>query len=107
MSPREARIDDGELIVTFVLTGDGKLQAVVNAFDAAEVRQILVGRDVEDGDGRSDIVPIDLTGVTERQATVGALAVEKGYYEPDGATAERLPPTSVQPNRPSLSTSGS
>jgi DNA-binding transcriptional ArsR family regulator len=90
VSPREARIDDGELIVTFVLTGYGELQAVVNAFDATEVRQILVDRDVEDGDGRSDVVPIDLTGVTERQATVAALAVEKGYFEPDGATADEI-----------------
>ncbi|WP_200895639.1 bacterio-opsin activator [Halorubrum saccharovorum] len=71
VSPRETRIDDGELVATFVLIGDGELQAIVNAFGAAEVRRILVDRDEGDGgdgDWRRDVVPIDLSGVTERQA---------------------------------------
>ncbi len=89
--PREARIDDGELIATFVLTGYGELQAIVDALGPAEVRRILVDRDAdEDGDGRPDVVPIDRSAVTERQATVAALAVEKGYFEPDGATADEI-----------------
>ncbi|WP_050031781.1 hypothetical protein [Halorubrum halophilum] len=61
----------GELVATFVLTGDGELQAIVNVFGAAEVRRILVDRDEGDGgdgDWRRDVVPIDLSGVTERQA---------------------------------------
>ncbi|WP_128905628.1 helix-turn-helix domain-containing protein [Halorubrum amylolyticum] len=92
VSPRETRIDDGELIATFVLTGYGELRAIVDAFGAAEVRRILVDRDPDDGDGgaRSDVTPVDLSDVTERQATVAAVAVEKGYFDPDGATADEI-----------------
>lgn len=88
VSPREARIDDGELLATFVLTGYGELQAIVNAFGAAEVRQILVDRDATDG--RPDVAPVDLSGVTERQATVAAVAVEERYFDPDGASADEI-----------------
>ncbi|WP_280585599.1 helix-turn-helix domain-containing protein [Halorubrum sp. Boch-26] len=90
--PRKTRIDDGELIATFVLTGYGELQAIVDALGTVEVRQILVDRDAGDGedDGRPTVIPIDLSGVTERQATVAAVAVEKGYFEPDAATADEI-----------------
>ena len=90
VSPRETRVDDGELLATFVLTGYGELQAIVNAFGAAEVRRILVDRETGDGDGRSDVVPVDLSDVTERQATVAAVAVERGYFDPDGAAADEI-----------------
>ncbi len=88
VSPRETRIDDGELLATFVLTGYGELQAIVDAFGGAEVRRILVDRDTSDG--RPNVVPVDLSDVTERQATVAAVAVEKGYFDPDGATADEI-----------------
>jgi len=88
VSPRETLIDEGELLATFVLTGYGELQAIVDAFGGAEVRRILVDRDTNDG--RPDVVPVDLSDVTERQATVAAVAVEKGYFGPDGATADEI-----------------
>lgn len=88
VSPRETRIAEGELLATFVLTGYGELQAVVDAFGGAEVRRILVDRDAVDGG--PDVVPIDLSDVTERQTTVAAVAVEKGYFDPDGATADEI-----------------
>lgn len=88
VSPRETRIDDRELLATFVLTGYGELQAIVDAFGGAEVRRVLVDRDTNDG--QPDVVPIDLTDVTERQAAVAAVAVEKGYFDPDGATADEI-----------------
>lgn len=90
VSPREMQIDDGELISTFVLTGYDELQAVIDALSAAEIRRILVDRDADDGDGQSDVVPIDLSDVTERQAAVAAVAVEKGYFDPDGPTADEI-----------------
>ena len=88
VSPRETLIDEGELLATFVLTGYGELQAIVDAFGGAEVRRILVDRDANDG--RPDVLPVDLSDVTERQATVAAVAVEKGYFDPDGATADEI-----------------
>jgi hypothetical protein len=86
--PHETRIDDGELIATFVLTGYDELQSTIDALGSAEIRQVLVDRDASDGE--SNVVPIDLSGVTERQATVAAVAVQEGYFEPNGATADEV-----------------
>lgn len=90
--PRETRIDDGELLISFVLTGYDELEAIVNAFDAAElrseVRRLLVDQDTTEDD--PDVIPIDLADVTERQAEVATLAVKKGYFDPDGPTAEAI-----------------
>jgi hypothetical protein len=88
VSPHEMRIDDGELIATFVLTGHDELQSIVDALGTVEIRQVLVEGD--SCDGRSGVVPVDLSGVTKRQATVAAAAVEKGYFEPNGATADEV-----------------
>ncbi len=88
VSPHKARIDDGELIATFILTGYDELQSIVNALGTAKIRQILVQRDTS-GD-QSNIVPIDLSEVTERQATVATVAIKKGYFEPNGATADEI-----------------
>ena len=85
VSPREARIDDGELLATFVLTGYGELQSIVDAFGGAEVRRILVDRDATDGG--PDVVPVDLAGMTDRQVEVATVAAEKGYFETGGASA--------------------
>lgn len=88
VSPRETRIDDGELIATLVLTGYDELQSIVNALGSMEIRQVLVEGDATDG--RSSVVPIDLSEVTRRQATVATVAVENGYFEPNGATADEV-----------------
>lgn len=90
VSPRETRIDGGELVATFVVTGYAELQAIVDALGGAEIRRILVDRNATDGDERSDVVPVDLSDVTERQASIAVVAVERGYFEPDGATADEI-----------------
>ncbi|SMO53109.1 helix-turn-helix domain-containing protein [Halorubrum cibi] len=92
VSPRETRMDDGELLVSFVLGGHEELESVVDGFEDAgldvELRRLLVDRCPEDE--RCDVVPVDLTGVTDRQAEVAAAAAEHGYFEPDGASAADL-----------------
>ncbi|OYR59315.1 helix-turn-helix domain-containing protein [Halorubrum halodurans] len=92
VSPRETRMDDGELLVSFVLSGHEELEAVVDGFEDAgldvELRRLLVDRCPDDG--RCDVVPVDLTGVTDRQAEVAAVAAERGYFESDGASAADL-----------------
>ncbi|WP_066415621.1 helix-turn-helix domain-containing protein [Halorubrum aethiopicum] len=92
VSPRETRMDDGELLVSFVLSGHEELETVVDGFEDAglgvELRRLLVDRSPDDE--RRDVVPIDLTGVTDRQAEVAAAAAERGYFEPGGASAADL-----------------
>ncbi|MFC5135016.1 MULTISPECIES: helix-turn-helix domain-containing protein [Haloferacaceae] len=92
VSPRETRMADGDLLVSFVLSGHEELEAVVDGFEDAgldvELRRLLVDRRPDDE--RCDVVPVDLTGVTDRQAEVAALAAERGYFEPGGASAADL-----------------
>ncbi|WP_418280257.1 helix-turn-helix domain-containing protein [Halorubrum sp. DTA98] len=92
VSPREAHMSDGELIVSFVLTGHEELEAIVDGFEDAglcvELRRLLVDRGGDDE--RADVVPVDLAAVTDRQAEVAAVAAERGYFEPDGASAEEI-----------------
>ncbi|MFC7209047.1 helix-turn-helix domain-containing protein [Natronoarchaeum sp. GCM10025321] len=89
--PRETRIENGELLLSFVLTGHEELEAIVDAFASvglnAELRQLIVGRDCGDD---CDVVPVDLSCVTTRQAEVAAIAVEQGYFEPGGASAAEI-----------------
>lgn len=92
VAPHDARIDDGELVVSFVLTGHEELKTVVDGFEAAglavELRRLLADRG--GGDDGPDVVPIDLTGVTARQAEVARTAAEQGYFDADGASAAEI-----------------
>jgi len=92
VSPREASVEDGELLVSFVLRGHEELEAVVDGFEDAglsvELRRLLVDRG--EGPERNDVLPADLTGVTDRQAEVAAVAAERGYFESDGASAAEI-----------------
>ncbi|WP_281193790.1 helix-turn-helix domain-containing protein [Halorubrum sp. F4] len=92
VSPRETRMADGDLLVSFVLSGHEELESVVDGFENAgldvELRRLLVDRRPDEE--RCDVVPVDLTGVTDRQAEVAALAAERGYFEPDGSSAADL-----------------
>jgi len=48
-------------------------------------------RDDEGGDGElPEIAQIALGGLTERQREVAAVAVDRGYFDPDGPTAETV-----------------
>lgn len=100
-TPTDAVIDEGELIVSFVLSGYEELEAVVDQFEAAgmtvELRRLIVDRggDGEDGDcpeapPTADACTIDLAGVTDRQTEVARVAAERGYFEPDGASAVEI-----------------
>jgi hypothetical protein len=90
VSPRRTEMVDGEIRVSFVLSGHEELQAVVDECEAAgldvELRRLCVDRG-GDEDPRSDIVPVDLVGVTERQAEIATVAAESGYFEAGGASA--------------------
>jgi hypothetical protein len=88
VSPRETRVEDGELVASFVLAGYDELRAVLDAFGGADVRHVLVDGD-RIGEG-PDVVPVDLGEVTERQASVAAVAVSRGYFDPDGASTEEI-----------------
>ncbi|GAB3698939.1 helix-turn-helix domain-containing protein [Halorubrum pallidum] len=92
VSPRRTEMDDGELLVSFVLTGHEELQAIVDECEAAglgvELRRLCVDRGNEsDDDCCRDVVPVDLAGVTDRQAEIAAVAAEKGYFGTGGASA--------------------
>jgi|GEM_PF-335665 len=96
VSPRRTEMEDGELLVSFVLTGHEELQAIVDECEAAglrvELRRLCVDRgdrSAEDGSCR-DVVPVDLAGVTDRQAEIAAVAAEKGYFNGDGASAAEI-----------------
>ncbi|EMA63360.1 helix-turn-helix domain-containing protein [Halorubrum lipolyticum] len=96
VSPRRTEMEDGELLVSFVLTGHEELRAIVDECEAAgldvRLRRLCVdreGRSAADGSCR-DVVPVDLAGVTDRQAEVAAVAAERGYFDGDGASAEEI-----------------
>ncbi|WP_123624079.1 helix-turn-helix domain-containing protein [Halorubrum sp. CSM-61] len=96
VSPRRTEMVDGELLVSFVLTGHEELQAIVDECEAAglgvELRRLCVDRgdrSAED-DSCRDVVPIDLAGVTDRQAEIATVAAEKGYFDGDGASAAEI-----------------
>ena len=90
VSPRRTEMVDGEIRVSFVLSGHEELQAIVDECEAAgldvELRRLCVDRGGDD-DADSDIVPVDLTGVTDRQAEIATVAAENGYFESGGASA--------------------
>lgn len=95
-SPRRTELKDGELIVAFVLTGHEELQAIVDKCEDAglevELRRLCVDRgdrSAVDGD-RRDVVPVDLAGVTDRQAEVATVAAEMGYFDGAGASATEI-----------------
>ncbi|MGQ3330262.1 helix-turn-helix domain-containing protein [Halorubrum sp. FL23] len=96
VSPRRTEMEEGELRLSFVLTGHEELQAIVDECEDAglgvELRRLCVDRgdrSAADGDCR-DVVPIDLAGVTDRQAEIASVAAEKGYFNGDGASAEEI-----------------
>jgi len=96
VSPRRTEIEDGELLVSFVLAGHEELRAIVDECEAAGLdvglRRLCVDRGARSavGDSRRDVVPIDLAGVTDRQAEIAAVAAEKGYFDRDGASAAEI-----------------
>ena len=96
VSPRRTEMEDGELRLSFVLTGHEELQAIVDECGAAglgvELRRLCVDRGDRSAEGDScrDVVPVDLAGVTDRQAEVAAVAAEKGYFDGDGASAAEI-----------------
>ncbi|WP_144921036.1 helix-turn-helix domain-containing protein [Halorubrum salsamenti] len=96
VSPRRTEMDDGELLVSFVLTGHEELQAIVDECEAAglgvELRRLCVDRGDRSAadDSCRDVVPIDLAGVTDRQAEIATVAAERGYFNGDGASAAEI-----------------
>lgn len=95
VSPRRTEMEDGEIRVSFVLTGHEELSAIVDECEAAGLdvglRRLCVDRgDESDDDCCPDVVPVDLSGVTDRQAEVAAVAAQKGYFNADGASAAEI-----------------
>ncbi|MFC7188222.1 helix-turn-helix domain-containing protein [Halorubrum yunnanense] len=92
VSPRRTGMVDGDIRVSFVLSGHGELQAIVDECEAAglgvELRRLCVDRGGEEGDPCSDVVPVDLAGVTDRQAEIATVAAEEGYFEAGGVSAD-------------------
>jgi len=91
-SPRRTKIEDSELQVSFILSGHEELRATVDECEAAgldvELRRLCIDRGSGEGDGcSSDVIPVDLAGVTDRQAEIATVAAEKGYFDPGGASA--------------------
>ena len=90
VSPRRTEMVDGEIRVSFVLSGHEELRAIVDECEAAgidvELRRLCVDRG-DDEDTGSDVVPVDLAGVTDRQAEIATVAAERGYFQPGGASA--------------------
>ena len=91
VSPRRTEMEDGELLLSFVLTGHEELRAIVDECEAAgigvELRRLCVDRGDGEGEFGSDVVPVDLAGVTDRQAEIATVAAEEGYFEAGGASA--------------------
>ena len=91
VSPRRTEMEDGELLLSFVLTGHEELRAIVDECEAAglgvELRRLCVDRGGEGGELGSDVVPVDLADVTDRQAEIATVAAEEGYFEAGGASA--------------------
>jgi len=96
VSPRRTEMEDGELLASFVLTGHEELRAIVDECEAAglevELRRLCVDRGDRSAadDSRRDVVPVDLAGVTDRQAEIATVAAEKGYFNGDGASAAEI-----------------
>jgi DNA-binding CsgD family transcriptional regulator len=93
VSPRRTEIVDGDIRVSFVLTGHEELQAIVDECEAAgldvELRRLCVDRgNGGEDDCCPDVVPVDLAGVTDRQAEIARVAAEKGYFDAGGASAD-------------------
>lgn len=97
VAPRRTEMEDGELLVSFVLTGHEELSAIVDECKASgldvQLRRLCVDR----GEGRASdedccpsVVPVDLAGVTDRQAEVATVAAEMGYFDGDGASAAAI-----------------
>ncbi|WP_435073395.1 helix-turn-helix domain-containing protein [Halorubrum sp. HHNYT27] len=88
-SPRRTEMVDGVIHVSFVLSGHEELQAIVDECEAAgldvTLRRLCVDRGGDEDPG-SDVVPVDLAGVTDRQAEIATVAAESGYFEPGGAS---------------------
>jgi len=74
VSPRRTEMEDGELLVSFVLTGHEELQAIVDECEAAGLGveragcASIAGTGSATDDSCRDVVPVDLAGVTDRQA---------------------------------------
>jgi len=89
-------MENGELLVSFVLTGHEELQAIVDECEAAglgvELRRLCVDRGDRSAtdDSCRDVVPVDLAGVTDRQAEIATVAAKKGYFNGDGASAGEI-----------------
>lgn len=96
VSPRRTEVADGELIVSFVLTGHDELQTIVDKCEDAglevELRRLCIDRGDRRGtdDNGRDVVPVDLARVTDRQAEIATVAAEMGYFDGDGASAETI-----------------
>ncbi|MFC6889838.1 helix-turn-helix domain-containing protein [Halorubrum trueperi] len=95
-SPRHTEMVDGELRVSFVLTGHEELRAIVDECEAAgldvELRRLCVdrGRDSDADDRGGTVVPVDIASVTDRQAEIATVAAEKGYFDGGGASAAEV-----------------
>lgn len=95
VSPRRTEVVDGEIRVSFVLSDNEELRAIVDECEIAgldvELRRLRVDRGRGDGDECCpDVVPVDLAGVTDRQAEIATVAAEKGYFGAGGASAEEV-----------------
>jgi DNA-binding transcriptional ArsR family regulator len=96
VSPRRTEMENGELLVSFVLTGHEELQAIVDECEAAglgvELRRLCVDRGDRSAtdDSCRDVVPVDLASVTDRQAEIATVAAKKGYFNGDGASAGEI-----------------
>ena len=92
VSPRRTEMVDGEIQVSFVLSGHEELRAIVDECEASglnvELRRLCVDRGGSDEDDCCpDVVPVDLAGMTDRQVEIATVAAEKGYFEAGGASA--------------------
>lgn len=90
LAPYHTRWAGGQLQCSFAAIDRDEIQQVIRAFGAAdflvELDQLIPGG--EEGFNRPAV--IDLDQLTDRQRQVARVAVEQGYFDPDGPSAAEL-----------------
>lgn len=94
IDPYHTRWEGDVLHCSFAALGTTEIRRVVRAFGNAdfvvELEQLVRGQEGDIAVDTARTAVCDLDRLTERQREVAAAAVERGYFEPDGPSADEM-----------------
>jgi DNA-binding CsgD family transcriptional regulator len=90
LRPYDRSVTGEWLRLTFAALDESALRACLRRLDdAGRAVSLETLRAAPDGDDERAVL-VDLSDLTERQRETAALAVRRGYFEPDGVSADEL-----------------